>query len=220
MIDHKTSDTVEMYLLTIFTLGTSSQENPVPISELAQNLHVQPVSANQMVKKLAKDGWVEYFPYQGVKLTDSGQKNALRVLRHRRLWEVFLVRELGLSLTDADALACDLEHLISEDVADRLDDYLEHPAVCFHGEPIPQKSNQGQALFTGFHLGDFPVGKDAQVMRVEADQVTKQFLSREGIRPGARIRVIAAGSDGGVLVESGGRRFHLSKDLAAAVVLG
>lgn len=220
MIDHKITATVDMYLLAIFTLQSGDHPAHVPISRLAVELDLQPVSANQMVKKMAQDGWVEYFPYKGVKLTPNGEEHALRILRHRRLWEVFLVRELGLSLTDADALACELEHLISEDVADRLDEYLEHPAVCFHGDPIPQKSDGGPVMFAGFLLDEIPVGEDAQVMRIEDDAVTKQFLSREGIRPGVRVRIIAAGSDGDVLIESSGKRIHLSKDLAAAVVLG
>lgn len=220
MIDHNITETVEMYILTISNLESTGQHTPVPISKLAENMGVEPVSANQMVKKMAQDGWVEYLPYKGVNLTTSGEELALRVLRHRRLWEVFLVKELGLPLTDADALACELEHLISEDVADRLDDYLEHPAVCFHGEPIPQKIDDERALYTGFHLDDFSVGQDAQVMRIEDDAITKQFLYREGIRPGIRVRILAAGSDGDVLLESGDRRIHLSKELAAAIILG
>ena len=219
MIDHKITDTVEMYLLTISDLVAAEQHTPVPISQLAEKLGVAPVSANQMVKKMAQEGWVEYLPYKGVILTASGEEHALRVLRHRRLWEVFLVRELQLSLTEADALACELEHLISEDVADRLDEYLAHPSVCYHGDPIPRKSDGGQAMSAGFYLNELSVGVDAQVMRVEADAVTKQFLSHEGISPGVPVRVLAIGSEGDVLIESSGKRIRLSEEMAKSIVI-
>jgi len=209
-----------MYLLTISNLESAGGDTPVPISRLAEKLGVEPVSANQMVKKMAQDGWVEYRPYKGVNLTAGGEEHALRVLRHRRLWEVFLVRELKLALPDADALACELEHLISEEVADRLDEYLAHPRVCFHGDPIPRKSDRGQAMYAGFPLGDCPVGKEAQVMQVGDDPATKQFLSHEGIRPGVSVRMLAMGSEGDVLIESSGKRIHLSAALARAIVIG
>lgn len=74
-------------------------------------------------------------------------------------------------------------------------------------------------MYAGYQLDDLPVGRDSQVMRIEDDAVTKQFLTREGIRPGVRVKIIAAGSDGDYLIETSGRRIHLSKDLAAALIL-
>lgn len=219
MIDHKITDTVEMYLLTISNLESAGQHAPVPISQLAEKLGVEPVSANQMVKKMAQEGWVEYLPYKGVNLTASGEEHALRVLRHRRLWEVFLVSKLQLSLPDADALACELEHLVSEEVADRLDEFLAHPAVCYHGDPIPRKSDREKAMSVGFPLVELSVGVDSQVMRVEGDSVTKQFLSHEGVRPGVPVRVLATGSNGDILIESNGKRIHLSEEMAKAIVI-
>jgi len=56
---------------------------------------------------MAEDGLVEYIPYKGVKLTKKGREQALSVLRHRRLWDVCLVRDLGMSLEGADALTYD-----------------------------------------------------------------------------------------------------------------
>ncbi len=220
MLDNKTSESTEMYLITIATMGSEDQITPLPIASLAEELRVQPVSANQMVKKMAENGWLEYIPYKGVILTDKGQKQALRVLRHRRLWEVFLVRELEMSVEEADALACDLEHLISEDVANRLDAFLDHPTVSYSGNPIPQIGDENESYFEGIPLSDFKIGESAQVQQVNADTVTTKFLFDEGIKPGVRVRTVAIGSSGDFLIEGNNRRVHLSAEMASTLLLG
>ncbi len=102
------SESEEMYLIAIARLAEQGVQEPIPISLLAKELSIQPVSANQMVHKLADAGLLDYLPYKGVRLTASGWKVARHVLRHRRLWEVFLVEHLEIALDEADALACRL----------------------------------------------------------------------------------------------------------------
>ncbi len=220
MSKHKFTESVEMYLVTVSMMRSDDLSIPLPISDLAERLQLQPVSANQMVKKMAEDGLVEYIPYKGVKLTEKGQTQALRVLRHRRLWEIFLVRDLGMSLDGADALACDLEHITSEDVADSLSAFLGHPMVCYHGYPIPQIEGSGMALSKGMPLSDLQIGESAQVMQINADALKAGFLSNEGIRPGVRVRVLAIGSRGNMLLESQERRLHLSAEMASLIIVG
>ncbi len=220
MPNQKMSESTEMYLITIATMSDEDHTSPLSITSLADELHVQPVSANQMVKKMAESGWLEYIPYKGVVLTDKGQKQALRVLRHRRLWEVFLVRELEMSVEEADALACDLEHLISIDVANRLDAFLDHPTVSYTGYPIPQVGDEDDPFFEEIPLNDFKIGESAQVIRVNADTVTTKFLFKEGIKPGVRVRIVAIGSSGDFLLAGNNRRVHISAELASALLLG
>jgi len=213
------SESTEMYLITISTLGAVNQDTPLSLSTLAEEMGVQPVSANQMVKKMAEEGWVKYLPYKGVYLTKAGQDQALRVLRHRRLWEVFLVRELKMSVEDADELACDLEHLSSEDVTNRLDAFLGHPTISYTGFPIPQGEDEAH-LFEGMPISDLGIGESAQVMQVNAGTVIKKFLSNEGIKPGVLVRIAATGSNGDFLVAVKDRCVHVSEELAAAIILG
>lgn len=220
MSDHKFTESVEMYLATISMMRADNLKKSLPISNLAEELQVQPVSANQMVKKMAKEGLVKYIPYKGVKLTEKGKAQALRVLRHRRLWEVFLVRDLGMSLEDADALACDMEHITSCDVADRLSVFLGHPTVSFRGNPIPQVEREGVTLFEGMPLSDLQIGESAQVMRVNADALTTNFLFTEGIKPGVHARIVALGSGGDVLVECQDRRIRISAEMSSIIIVG
>jgi len=168
MSNHNTlTESEEMYLVTIAKICESCTDTPIPIPDLADALDVLPVSVNQMVKKLAESGLVTYTPYKGVELTDNGRKIVTKVLRHRRLWEVFLVRDLSMDLEEADSLACRLEHFTSEDVAQRLSTFLGDPATCFHGSPI--YPGNGETLPTGISLDQVKVGGDCQILRIETD---------------------------------------------------
>ena len=130
------SESEQMYLVTIRKICESCTDTPIPIPHLAEELSVLPVSVNQMVKKLAEAGYVEYIPYKGVELTLKGREISTKILRHRRLWEVFLVKDLKMTLDEANTLTCRLEHITTEDVAQRLSIFLGDPTVCFHGSPI------------------------------------------------------------------------------------
>ena len=219
MPEHQMSESTEMYLITISTLGAINEDNPLSLSALADEMGVQSVSANQMVKKMADEGWVKYLPYKGVYLTKAGQDQALRVLRHRRLWEVFLVRELEMPVDEADKLACELEHLSSEDVTNRLDAFLGHPSVSYSGFPIPQVDDEAH-LFVGVSISELGVGDKAQVMQVSGDEVTAKFLSGMGIMPGVLVCIVAVGSNGDLLVESKSQRIHLSAELSQNILVG
>ena len=68
------SESEQMYLVTIRKICEHCDEIPIPISQIADELAVLPVSVNQMVKKLEESGWVTYIPYKGVELTAEGRK--------------------------------------------------------------------------------------------------------------------------------------------------
>ena len=136
-ISETISESEQMYLITIARSLEDGGPDPLPLSHIAKKLSLQPVSVNQMVRKLEGEGLVHYHPYKGVELTDRGQVIASRTLRNRRLWQLFLVDQLQVSLEEADAMACDLEHITPDDIAQRLSSYLDEPAVGPGGHPIP-----------------------------------------------------------------------------------
>lgn len=119
-----TSPSEEMYLIRVAMAEEQGWEGPLPLAALAEALLISPVSANQMVRRLAERGLFEYHPYQGVLLTGEGRAAAHRVLRGRRLWTGFLVEHLGFGDEEADDLACDFEHLTPPALADRLEAFL------------------------------------------------------------------------------------------------
>jgi len=133
-----TSPSEEMYLITVARAEEEGHPGPLPLAALAQSLSISPVSANQMVWRLADRDLLEYRPYQGVLLTPAGRATAEQVLRGRRLWTGFLVGHLGFAEEEADALACEFEHLTPPELAERLEVYLGYGATPPGGVGRPQ----------------------------------------------------------------------------------
>jgi len=76
-------------------------------------------------------------PYRGITLTTAGEKVALEVIRHHRLLELYLAQTLGLDVEDVHDEAERLEHVISEELEERIDKALGFPTHDPHGDPIP-----------------------------------------------------------------------------------
>src|SRR3972149_3730189 len=127
MVQQNMSESEEMYVITLARLAARGVQGPVPLPRLAEELAVLPVSANQMVHKLQEEGILDYQPYKGVALRPEGLRRANRTLRRRRLWELFLVERLGMGFDEADTLACRLEHLGTDAVAEQLAAVLGDP---------------------------------------------------------------------------------------------
>ncbi len=208
-----------MYLVTIRKICEFCSNTPVPIPEIARELGVHPVSASQMINKLAESGYLSYQPYKGAELTKEGIKVAARILRRRRLWEVFLVKALNMDVDEAEALACQIEHVTSRDVASRLSTFLGNPKVCFHGEPIPQDDDEEPTNLEGVPLGTLHVGQSGQVIRFNCDPSIERFLNSEGVTQGCQVRIAATGNSGDVLVEIEDRHIHLSEIIAESIVI-
>ena len=212
------SESEEMYLVTAVQLAESGVTEPIPLPQLAQALSIQTVSVNQMVHKLAAAGYVKYLPYKGMELLADGRRLANRVLRRRRLWELFLVKHLELPPTEADALACRLEHITPSDVAERLYQFLERPSVSPQGLPIPP-DDEDVAPDPPHPLSRLTIGQQAEVMRLEMEPAGSAFLQVEGIRPGATVQVLAIGGQGDFLLQAGTRQITMTGSLAANVMV-
>jgi DtxR family Mn-dependent transcriptional regulator len=213
--DHVTTESEEMYLITIARAVEDGLEPPVPVSEVARVLGVSGVSANQMVKKLESLELVVYVPYKGVALTEEGATLARAVLRNRRLWGLFLSDHLGLSPETADEVACEMEHITPEYVADRLSDFLGDPRFGPTGKPIPNRADD--VTVPTVRLPDAPAGVSLVVHAVAPPYDV--FLESQGASRGATVTVLASADDGAVLLKSATGTVQLSADVASAVLV-
>lgn len=212
----QTSESEEMFLITVARTLEDGHEGPVPVPLVAEALSISRVSANEMTKKLVTRGFIDYEPYRGVTLNASGSSIANSVLRRRRLWALFLVEHLGFSPTAADTVACEFEHITPATVAGRLATFLGDPTTDPAGKPIP--ASDGAAWDPHeLVLPDVSVGRRGRVVRITGDSAVRSFLVDEGVSEGAELTLMAIGSDHGCLVGVGAANVHLSSDVASNV---
>ena len=126
----------ENYLKTIYHLTTSS-DTEISTNAIAEMMVTKASSVTDMLKKLAEKDLVNYKKYQGVSLTENGKLAAKMIVRKHRLWEVFLVKKLDFSWDEVHDIAEQLEHIKSEKLINKLDDFLGNPTEDPHGDPIP-----------------------------------------------------------------------------------
>jgi DtxR family transcriptional regulator, Mn-dependent transcriptional regulator len=99
---------VQDYAKAIYSIGGEASN-----SAISERLGVSPASASAMVKRLESLGLVTHRPYQGVALTQAGERVALEVIRHHRLIELYLAQALGMSWDRVHEEAEVLEHASS-----------------------------------------------------------------------------------------------------------
>src|SRR3954454_9501321 len=133
---HSASSAVEDYLKAVYALETRLR-GPVPTNALAERLGVTPGSVSGMLRRLSELGLLEHERYRGVRLTAEGRRIALRTLRNHRLLELLLVEMLDVPWDLVHEEAELLEHVLSDELADRIAAKLGNPHVAPHGDPIP-----------------------------------------------------------------------------------
>ena len=144
-----------------------------------------------MMKTLTDSELVTYEPYAGVLLTRAGLKLATHVLRRHRLIELFLVQIMGMDWSAVHQDAEVLEHSVSNELLERMDEMLGHPSVDPHGDPIPSASGKIQEAELDSLLR-CPLETDLRVARVTDQRVEfLKLLERHCLKPGARLRVEA-----------------------------
>jgi DtxR family Mn-dependent transcriptional regulator len=212
------SENEQMYLVMTALLEEETPGERVSLTNLANALSIQPVSANQMVRKLSEGGYLDYQPYKGVSLTNDGQRIVRRILRFRRLWETFLVKQLGFSLEQADQLACRMEHITTEGLAARLGKFLDDPTVSPSGKPIPAQAAI-EPVAVVICLSELSFDHPAVIAEAGASDQGKSFLTAQGLVPGAQVRVLGRGSHGDVLVGVNDQEVHLTEGLLAGILV-
>ncbi len=211
------SESVEMYLKTVFELGAS--HDYVPISAVAAGLEISPVSATEMVHRLEAEGLFEHVPYRGVRLLPQGDDRAQQVLRRHRLWECFLHDQLGLGWVQVHDLACALEHAVGQAVTEPLADWLGQPVACPHGNPIPYSSKAASA--EAVQLTTLAEGQAAEVVRIRPERTdVLAYLDARGLRPGVGITLKGREAlDGTLVLARGDQTIVVGESVAAHVLV-
>ena len=133
---------------------------------LARLLNISSAATTDMAQSLAQKNLVNYIKYQKLSLTSEGRKLALNVLRKHRLWEAFLHKTLDLSLREIHDEAERLEHLTSDYLADKIENYLNFPSSDPHGDPIPSREGEIYKSSDTVTLSSAHTGKGYIVVRL------------------------------------------------------
>ena len=214
------SPSVEDYLKAVYSLNEGG--GPAGTNELARLLRVQPASVSGMIRRLAEEGLLRHEPYRGVRLTEEGSREALKILRRHRIIESFLVQRLGYDWDDVHEEAERLEHAASEQLIDRMAEALGHPATDPHGAPIP--TSAGQIDPTPTHRLHKAAPGTRIIVRSVADEDPSRlrYLKSVGLVPGAVAVVSAGGREGGPViatVEGAGEPLKIRRKVARQVTV-
>jgi DtxR family Mn-dependent transcriptional regulator len=185
------SYTEENYLKALLRVGNQNEgKAEAGTNELAAEVGVKPATATDMFKKLKEKKLVDYQKYGKISLTDTGRRLAINILRKHRLWETFLYEKLDFSWDEVHEVAEQLEHIHSEKLINKLDEFLDYPAFDPHGDPIP-KANGEILLMDRIVLSELKPGQKAMVVAVrDTSIVFLQYLKKLGINIGTPIKVI------------------------------
>ena len=218
-------DTTEMYLRTIYEL---EEEGIVPLrARIAERLNQSGPTVSQTVARMQRDGLLVVSDDRHLELTEEGREHAISVMRKHRLAERLLLDVIGLDWRDVHVEACRWEHVMSDQVEQRLVELLGNPQLSPYGNPIPGLDHLGveSAPITETHLdligadlaaargGKFEVRRIIEIVQNRHDAMEQ--LKRGGVVPGA---VLEFGTrNGGMVAVDGDTVTDLARDIAHGI---
>ncbi|MBS1772642.1 MAG: metal-dependent transcriptional regulator [Bacteroidetes bacterium] len=213
--------TEENYIKAIYTIQHANVSGEVSVNEIAERVQTRPATVTDMLKKLSEKGYIHYEKYKKVQLSKSGIKTALSILRKHRLWETFLHKKLHFSWDEVHEVAEQLEHIHSQKLIERLDEFLGFPEFDPHGDPIP-KQNGDMPSSSSVLLNEKKQGEHCKIVAVK-DTTTAflQQLERYGIKIGSKITITELMPfDHSIVIKNDkGDSFQLSEKIAANLLV-
>lgn len=211
---------LENYLLAIWV--TTEGRRSARTNDIAQWLKVAPSSTTEMLQKLAEEGYLNYVPYKGVRLTAKGYAMAVRVVRRHCIAERFLTDIVGVPAEDVHEQAHKLEHAFTDEVEQEICRMLNRPIDCPDDAiPIPKCFKpvtceeciaEGDLLLTGVHKG-----ASAYVSHLTSeDETAVKRLIAMGFKPSIEVTVVDV-VEGVLLVGVEERRVALSMGDASLI---
>lgn len=183
------SQSVEDFLKAIYRLQRETDR--VSTSALAEALNISAPAVTDMAQRLVEDGTVDYLKYRGVRLTEKGERVALKMLRRHRLIEAYLVRDLGYQLHEVHDEAEALEHTVSDRFVEAISHKLNNPSYDPHGDPIPDL--KGVMPVRQLHrLSELALNTPARIRRLVMDDPDMlRDTQVRGLQIGRTLEVVA-----------------------------
>jgi DtxR family transcriptional regulator, Mn-dependent transcriptional regulator len=155
-------------------------------------LAVTDAELDKALQELRRNGAVE--PGQ-LALLPPGEERARGIVRRHRLAEILFTQVLEAAMHEAEASACEFEHMLSESVVDRVCTFLGHPPKCPHGKAIPEGNccrkfeRTLEPLIR--RLADVPIGSTGTIAFIVPRSAGRlNRLAALGILPGTSVRLV------------------------------
>lgn len=208
----------ENYLKAIFKLSQIAEN--VSTNQIAAELATKASSVTDMLRKLAEKLLINYTRYQGVSLTQTGEKVAINIIRRHRLWEYFLVEKLHFKWDEVHDMAEEMEHISSNELIDRLDEFMGFPSRDPHGDPIPDsKGNFKKNDLKPISVVDV---NTCGIISGVKDHSTAflQYLEKHELTIGKKITVKEIITyDNAVILQMGNKDIQISRDVAINLLI-
>lgn len=214
------SFTEENYLKAIYKLSEREPDS-ITTNAIAEVLETKAASVTDMIKKLSDKKLLKYEKYRGVTLTEKGRLIAVETVRKHRLWETFLHEKLEFGWDEVHDIAEQLEHINSEVLTNKLDDFLGNPSHDPHGDPIPTRS--GEIKKSNLMLLCDAKLKQKVIMSGVVDHSAPflQHLNKISLSLGSQIELLDKNEyDGSIEIKLfPASHLHLSKEVAKNILV-
>ena len=204
------------FLKAIVKLGGGKHR--VNNKDLAKELKISSAGVTDMALKLMNEGYIDYIPYKGIEITETGNKETNKLIRKHRLWEVFLYEKLGYDWNQVHADADLLEHASSDFLIEKLNEFLGFPTMDPHGELIPNAEGEVKSS-TSIPLSDLEVGVSFIISEVSDNTAFLDHLLKKNITLHDHYRLVEIEEyEGALLLEdSKGEQKRISANTASQI---
>ncbi len=207
----------EDYLSAIYKYRDENSE--IKPNLIAEKLQISNAAVTDMLRKLAKEKYVNYEKYKKITLTEKGKTYARNMVRRHRIWEVFLNQVVGIPWDKVHDEAHKLEHSSSDELINKMEEMLEFPEYDPHGDPIPSKEGRIPKLRKNIPLTLLREGESGRVIRVnDFDEGFLVYIAEIGIKLNELIEIKAVRNfDKSMSIEINGKDRDISRKLAENV---
>lgn len=207
----------EDYLSAIYKFRDENGE--IKPNLIAESLEISNAAVTDMLRKLSNDGFVNYKKYKGIKLTSEGENYAKNMVRRHRLWETFLHRVLGMSWDKVHVEAEKLEHSSSDELINRIEEYLDYPESDPHGYPIPDRKGKLPKYKEAIAVSGLNKNDKAEIIRVNDSHTGMlSYITRIGIELGKEITIKdVLEFDGSMVLKINNKDVNISKTIASNI---
>jgi DtxR family transcriptional regulator, Mn-dependent transcriptional regulator len=241
MLIGRLTESLEDYLEIMYRLLQA--QKVVRVRDIAREKNVKTSSVISALRRLDKEGLVEYKAREYVDLTEEGRSLAFRVYQRHNFLKRFLVDFLQVDDETAEKDACSMEHAISVTTLERIAAMSEFLSYCpevesdvidkFHDRWLHHLSAHHCQCDTHENgtctlrdqdenvcrLAKLKQGEGGVVARIIADENMREPLIQRGVLPGASVHITGKAKDGTLTVRLAGEQMSFDKRQAASILV-